>query len=97
VELVIRSGIRTPRFYNSLTTNCTTQIFHMVRAVNPEVPLDYRILLAGYVPQFVYDRGVMAAGISFDVLRDQSNISGKAQSTDSDFSSKIRQGVPAPL
>jgi hypothetical protein len=85
-----------PRFYNSLTSNCTTQIFHMVRAVQPGLPLDYRILLAGYVPQFVYDRGVMAAGIPFDVLRDRSHIGGKAPSTDPDFSIKIRQGVPAP-
>jgi hypothetical protein len=85
-----------PRFYNSLTTNCTTQVFHMVRAVQPGLPLDYRILLAGYVPQFVYDRGAMAAGIPFEVLRDRSHIRGKAASTDPDFSRVIRQGVPAP-
>lgn len=87
---------RAPRFYNSLTTNCTTQIFRMVRAIQPGLPLDYRILLAGYVPQFIYDRGAMAAGFPFDVLRDQSHIRGKAQSTDPDFSRMIRQGVPAP-
>jgi hypothetical protein len=87
---------RSPRFYNSLTTNCTTQIFRMVRAVQPGLPLDYRILLAGYVPQFVYDRGAMTAGIPFDVLRERSHIRGKAASTDPDFSKTIRQGVPAP-
>jgi hypothetical protein len=87
---------RAPRFYNSLTTNCTTQIFDMVRAVQPGLPLDYRILLAGYVPQFVYDRGAMTAGIPFDVLRDRSHIRGKALSSDPDFSSKIRRGVPGP-
>jgi hypothetical protein len=87
---------RAPRFYNSLTTNCTTQIFRMVRAVQPGLPLDYRVLLAGYVPQFVYDRGAMAAGMSFDQLRDRSHIRGKASSTDPDFSTTIRQGVPSP-
>jgi hypothetical protein len=87
---------RSPRFYNSLTTNCTTQIFHMVRAVQPGLPLDYRILLSGYVPQFVYDRGAMAAGVPFDVLRDRSHIRGKAPNTDPDFSRKIRQGIPDP-
>ena len=87
---------RAPRFYNSLTTNCTTQIFRMVRAIQPGLPLDYRILLAGYVPQFIYDRGAMAAGFPFDVLRDQSHIRGKAASNDPDFSRMIRQGVPAP-
>jgi hypothetical protein len=88
---------RSPRFYNSLTTNCTTQIFRMVEAVQPGLPFDYRILLAGYVPQFVYDRGAMTAGIPFEVLRDRSHIRGKAASTDPDFSKTIRQGVPAPL
>jgi hypothetical protein len=68
----------------------------MVRAVQPGLPLDYRILLAGYVPQFVYDRGAMAAGIPFEALRDRSHIRGKALSTDPDFSRMIRQGVPGP-
>jgi hypothetical protein len=87
---------RAPRFYNSLTTNCTTQVFRMVRTVQPGLPLDYRILLAGYVPQFVYDRGAMVAGIPFEELRDRSHIRGKAPSSDPDFSRMIRQGVPAP-
>ncbi len=48
---------RKPRFYNSLITNCTTQIFRMVRVLQPGLPLNYRVLLSGYVPDYVYDLG----------------------------------------
>ena len=87
---------RTPRFYNTLTTNCTTQIFRMVRVLRPGVPLDYRMLLAGYVPDYIYDRGRLDGSMSFEALRDRSHIRGKASSSDPDFSRRIREGVPAP-
>jgi hypothetical protein len=84
----------TPRCYNSLTTNCTTQIFRMVRTLQPSLPMDYRVLLAGYLPDYVYDLGRLDTSIPFEVLRDRSHIRGKADSTDPDFSKKIREGVP---
>jgi hypothetical protein len=87
---------RTPRFYNSLTSNCTTQIFLMARTLQPRLGLDYRILLSGHLPEYVYDRGGLNTSIPFDVLRDRSHIRAKAESTDPEFSRKIRQGVPAP-
>jgi Domain of unknown function (DUF4105) len=86
---------RTPQFYNSLTTNCTTEIFRMVRAVRPGLPLDYRMLLTGYVPDYIYDLGGMDRTIPFEVLRDRSHILGKAYSTDPDFSLKIRGAIGA--
>jgi hypothetical protein len=87
---------RAPRFYNSLTTNCTTQIFRMVRALHPGLPLDYRVLLTGYVPDYVYDLGGLDTHVPFQALRDRSHIRGKADSIDPDFSRKIREGVPKP-
>jgi hypothetical protein len=86
----------TPRFYNSLTTNCTTQIFRMVRTLQPGLPLDYRVLLAGYVPDYVYDLGRLNTSLPFEALRDRSHIRGKSDSTDPDFSKRIREGVPDP-
>lgn len=85
-----------PRFYNSLTTNCTTQIFRMARALQPDLPLDYRLLLAGYVPDYVHDRGGLDTRVPFQTLRDLSHIKGRASSTDPDFSRLIRVGVPDP-
>ena len=85
-----------PRFYNSLTTNCTTQIFRLVRAVQPGLPLDYRVLLTGYVPDYVYDIGGLDTRVPFVTLRERSHIQGRAASTDPEFSRKIRDGVPVP-
>jgi Domain of unknown function (DUF4105) len=87
---------RAPRFYNSLTANCTTQVVRMVRTLQPDRPLDYRMLLSGYVPDYVYDRGEVDTDLSFAALRARSHIKGKASSTDPDFSRKIREGVPLP-
>jgi Domain of unknown function (DUF4105) len=42
-----------PRFYNTLTTNCTTTIFQMARALRSTLPLDWRILLNGYLPAYL--------------------------------------------
>jgi hypothetical protein len=85
-----------PRFYNSLTTNCTTQIYRMAQALQPDLPLDYRLLLAGYVPDYVYDRGGLDTRLPFERLRDLAHIKGRAASTDPDFSRLIRVGVPDP-
>jgi hypothetical protein len=42
---------REPEFYNTLTTNCTTNIWTN-NHVNPErVPLTWKILASGYVPE----------------------------------------------
>lgn len=86
----------TPEFYNTLTTNCTTQIFRMVRALDPGIPLDYRVLLAGLVPDYVYDLGSLDTRLPFATLRERSHIQGRARSDDPDFSRLIRVGVPDP-
>jgi len=85
-----------PEFYNSLTSNCTTQIFRMVRAVRPGLPLDYRVVLSGYLPQYVYALGALDTSVPFADLRDRSHIAGKAASTEPDFSTRIRVGIPSP-
>lgn len=86
-----------PQFYNTITTNCTTQIFHMLRAIDDGLPLDWRILLSGYVPAFIYDRGGLDHRVSFATLQDRSHIAGRASPSDPAFSRLIRVGVPDPL
>ena len=89
---------RRPRFYNTLTANCTTLVFDLVRVIHPGLPLDPRILLSGYLPDYVYDLGAVDTSVPFTNLRDLSKIHDKAAQADadSDFSARIREGVPAP-
>jgi len=89
---------RTPRFYNTLTTNCTTLVFKMVRLIHPEVPMDYRVLLSGYLPNYAYSLGATVTSMPFEKLRDLSRIHDKAlrAAADPNFSVRIREGIPAP-
>lgn len=87
-----------PQFYNSLTTNCTTTIVKMMRAVGDAVPFDWRLIVNGYLPDYAYDRGALTGGLSLETLRAASHIDARAQAAglSLDFSRLIRIGVPSP-
>ncbi len=89
---------QTPRFYNTATSNCTNLVFDMVRVIHPGVPMDFRVLFSGYLPDYAYDLGATDTSVSFDKLRDLAKIHDRAAQADADpnFSARIRDGIPAP-
>jgi hypothetical protein len=90
---------REPRFYNTLTTNCTTEIRVAGVGAGLTIPLDWRLLLTGHTPEYLYDRGSVDLRLPFDELRRRSNIDTTARAADVDplFSIRIRESVPDPL
>jgi hypothetical protein len=84
-----------PRFYNTLTTNCTTGIW-MNSHVNPgSVPLSWKILATGYAPEYLYEQGRLeATALSFPELRARAHVNARARAADkaADFSRRIRAG-----
>jgi len=82
-----------PGFYNTLTTNCTTNIWTIAH-VNPgHVPLSWKILASGYVPEYLYEQGRLETmGLSFPELRERAHVNARAQAADkaADFSRRIR-------
>ncbi|MBP2279865.1 hypothetical protein RCH20_001672 [Psychrobacter sp. PL15] len=51
-----------PAWYNTLTNNCTNLIFYMARVVSGErLPWDYRIWVSGWLPNYLYDIGMLDA------------------------------------
>lgn len=87
-----------PRFYNTLTTNCTTSILMHTR-INPESPpLSWKILLSGYVPDYLYDLGRIDSKMPFAELEKHSHVNARAHAADKDpaFSQRIREGLPKP-
>lgn len=45
-----------PKWYNTLTSNCTTLVFDMIQAISPQkLPVDYRLFASGYLPNYLYD------------------------------------------
>jgi hypothetical protein len=88
------NALRTqPEFYNTLTSNCTTIIW-MNDHVNPgRVPLDWKIVVSGYVPDYLYDQGRLEdMGLPFSELKSRSYINARARAADAavDFSRRIR-------
>jgi hypothetical protein len=85
-----------PRFYNTLTTNCTTTI-RTHTAVNPgRLPYSWKIMLSGYAPEYAYDAGRLAGDLPFAELMRRSNVNAAARAADGapDFSRRIRAGLP---
>jgi Domain of unknown function (DUF4105) len=81
-----------PEFYNTLTTNCTTNIWFNT-LVNPDhLPLSWKILASGYVPEYLYESGRMNQSIPFETLKAAAYVNPRAQAADSaaDFSRRIR-------
>jgi hypothetical protein len=84
-----------PEFYNTLTTNCTTNIwFHTL--VNPEhLPFNWKILASGYVPQYLHEAGRLDSRVPFAELKRRGHVNARAAAADTapDFSRRIREGM----
>lgn len=92
----------TPAFYNTLTSNCTTLVFDMVKNIIPGLPTDYRLLLSGYLPGYLYDLKALDTSRPLVELKSRGHINSRALAADNGghafpgFSEWIRRGVPAP-
>jgi len=86
-----------PEWYNALTTNCTTTIRTHTKDIGVAQRLDWRLLANGYIDSLLYERGQINPAISLSELRLRSDITAKAIAADDapDFSSRIREGLPA--
>jgi hypothetical protein len=87
-----------PSYYNTLTTNCTTSILFHTR-MNPESPpLSWKVLLSGYVADYLYELGRLDQAQPFAELERLSLVNARAHAADRDpaFSQRIREGLPQP-
>ena len=91
------NALRTqPRWYNAITTNCTTSI----RSQHPSkerIPWDWRILLNGKGDELLYrDGGLVTGGLPFAELKARSLIDTRARAANDspEFSKLIRDGLP---
>jgi hypothetical protein len=91
--------VEIPRFYNSLITNCTTAMVPMVRAAGVSAPLDWRLIVNGFLPEYLYAHGALDTRIPLSELRARADVveRAKAVGDSPDFSRLIRVGVPSPF
>jgi hypothetical protein len=83
-----------PRWYNAITTNCTTSI----RTQHPpsqRTPWNWRILANGKGDELLYQMGALDQSLSFAELKRRARINQRALNTSdaSDFSNQIRIGL----
>ncbi|HEX6733280.1 MAG TPA: DUF4105 domain-containing protein [Azonexus sp.] len=83
-----------PEFYNTLTTNCTTNIWFNARVNADRLPFSWKILASGYVPEYLYEQGRLEAhGLSFPEIQRQALVNARARAAGAqtpDFSQLIR-------
>ncbi len=86
-----------PRFYHTLTGNCTIPVFEMVRRIVGPLPWSYRLWLSGYLPEYVYSVGGLDRRHPLEELRRLGYISerGLAAGAGETYSEEIRRGIPA--
>lgn len=85
-----------PRWYNAVTSNCTTAI-RAQRAAEKRAPWDWRILFNGKLDEMLYqDHAISTGGLPFPELKQLSLINQHARAADKDpdFSRLIREGLP---
>ncbi|WP_036276206.1 Lnb N-terminal periplasmic domain-containing protein [Methylomonas sp. 11b] len=81
-----------PAFYNTLLDNCTTAIWMRTLANRDHLSFSWKILLSGYVPEYLYEAQRLDTGLPFSELQRQALINPLAQTADQavDFSMRIR-------
>ncbi|MBS7544394.1 DUF4105 domain-containing protein [Ancylobacter oerskovii] len=84
---------RAPRFYQTVTTNCTTVIFRLARLIEPGVAFDWRILLSGYLPGYLYEQELIATDAPLAEVERRAAITplGQAAGDAPDYSERIRR------
>lgn len=84
-----------PRWYNAVTTNCTTAIRGMNHG--QRMPFDWRLLINGKGDEMLYERGTLqTAGLPFAELKERAhaNPAARAAYASGDFSAALRRDRP---
>ena len=86
-----------PRFYNVLTSNCTTNLrTHAAATSRGLPPWNWRILLTGKFDELIHDRDGFTADMPLDELKPRAHVNPIADDTGgvADFSQRIRARIP---
>jgi Domain of unknown function (DUF4105) len=99
-EYVVESTAlaKRPKWYNSITANCATVVFKLVRAAGSTLPFDWRLVVNGFLPGYLYDHGAVVTTMPLSELMERARVSPQAKAADQspEFSRLIRVGVPSP-
>ncbi len=81
-----------PKWYNTVTTNCTTVPFEIVKTIAPRLGYDWRLLLSGHLPGFLHKLGVLPPGTMAELnARGVLPVSGDDGQDDAAYSRALRE------
>jgi Domain of unknown function (DUF4105) len=82
-----------PEFYNTVTANCASTVYTLVKVIKPDMPLDSRLLFSGQLPEYIDELGGLQGDGPMAERRVLAAISAKARAAapDADFSAVIRR------
>ncbi|MBZ4372310.1 DUF4105 domain-containing protein [Corallococcus sp. AS-1-6] len=91
------NGLHTqPEFYDTLTSNCTTNlVHHFEKVATKDVPYDHRTLMPAFSDALAYELGIIDTDVPLEQVRQRYHINARALAAQGrdDFSARIR----APL
>ncbi len=85
-----------PRFYNTITSNCTNNLAKIANEVKPgSIPFHYALYFPGYSPKLLYNLGYFDSNLSFDELKEKSYISNIVNKiyNDPNFTQELRENL----
>lgn len=87
--------VNEPQFFHSLLTNCSRTVINLARSAGADIPIDWRVLVNGYFPSYLYELGATNTDLSFADLQATGLISESARTNglNDNFSEAIRRGV----
>jgi hypothetical protein len=88
-----------PEWYHLLSNNCTLNIIRYARvATGWGSRFDHRHFFNGLIDRYAFGAGILDTSLSFEELRRRSHINAAANAAGdaSDFSARIRVGLPVP-
>ena len=83
-----------PEFYNTFTTNCTTTIWLNAQTGKNPIPMSWKVLVSGYVPEYLYENDRLhTEELPFPQLRESVHVNERALESGivDDFSEYIRK------
>ena len=88
--------VERPRFYQTILANCTTVVWELVRRIDPGLPLDWRVILSGYLDEYLYAQHALDMRYPLPELQAMGRLPSDVPLTlDSRaWSAAIRAGIP---
>lgn len=63
-----------PLWYNTITENCTTVPYRIVRSLGDRAPVDWRLILSGKLYEYLHERGVLAPDMSPGAIAERARL-----------------------